>query len=440
MAAVMSAFGFIGGPGLVYKFGISSLWMTFACGTGFAYAYWVLGKRMRGMAEVTSVATLPDIARVRFQSQAVRGFLAVGLFIAAVAYLSAQVKGAGLVLSQMLGVNYDLAVFIFFGVTLAYMLVSGMSGSILTDMFQGLIMLIGVFAVIIGFFILTKGEAMSVVMASPKFGAKFVDGIGGAPIQFIIAWALIFFVGTMGQPTMLTKMYSLKSHKGLKTSGILSGAAYAMTSLVWFLVGYGALYVVASGLSKPLTNADDAAFLFLANLKNIYLQGLVMAALFAAIISTASFFVSLAAGALTRDLMGSLGHEIPLDRQVKWGRILTVVITLLAIAFGYFGGHMVAILGTLGWGFFASVTLPTFLIGLTWRRTTKEGILAALIVAIVGNLTLHFLDGLKIFKLPFPYYVLTIALSCAVAVIVSLFTKTAGGKNLPEELEPIFKL
>ena len=117
-AAIMSAFGFIGGPGLVYKFGFSSIWITTSCGCGFSYAYWIMGKRMRGMAEITEIATLPDIAYVRFQSQAIRGLLAVGLLIASIAYLSSQVKGGAKLINQMLGVSENMGVLILFGTIL----------------------------------------------------------------------------------------------------------------------------------------------------------------------------------------------------------------------------------------------------------------------------------------------------------------------------------
>lgn len=438
-AAVMSAFGFIGGPGFVYRFGFSSVWMTIACGPGFAYGYWLLGKRMRGMAEVTDVATLPDIAKVRYQSQAVRGLLAIGLFISAIAYLSSQVKGGAKLMIQMLGVNEPVALIILFGTTLVYMIFSGMSGSILTDAFQGLVMVVGVLAVLIGFFVLTKGEAMSTIMAYEKFGPKFVDGVGGMPGHVIIAFAVVFFIGVLGQPTMLTKMYSVKSHKDLRKAGFFSGLTYAVTSLVWILVGYGALYIVASGGHAPIEVADNAAFLFLSKMGGL-IQALTMAALLAAIMSTASYFVSLAAGCVTRDITGAFGKEVPHDKQVFWGRILTVIVTIFAIGFGYWGGRAVLVLGALGWGFFCSVTIPTFLIGLFWKGATKEGAIAGLIVAIISNLTWITLSNLGVYKLPFADYLMSIALSVSVTVLVSLFTKTAGGKNLPKELEPIFKL
>ncbi len=438
MAAVMSAFGFIGGPGLVYKFGFTSIWMTIACGPGFAYGYWVIGKRMRAMAEVTDVATLPDIARVRFQSQAVRAILAIGLCLAAIAYLSSQVKGGAKLMNQMLGVSEEWGVIIMFGTTLAYMLVSGMSGSILTDAFQGLVMLIGVLGVIFAFFSITGGD-FSAIMNAPNFGPTFVDGGGAMPFQLVITFAMVFFIGVMGQPTMLAKMYAVKSHKDLKMAGWLGGVAYGATSLVWILVGYGAVYLVATGVVPPIKDLDKAAFLFVSKTGGV-LQALIMAALLAAIVSTASFFISLASGALTRDLAGSFGHEIPVDKQIILGRYFQVVVMILCIGFGYWGGRAVAILGTLGWGFFASVTLPTFMMGLLWKRCSREGVLTGLTFAVIANIALPLLENFKVYKLPYPYYLFTIAGAIILTTVVSLFTSGAAGKNLPKEMEPVFKL
>jgi len=438
MAAVMSAFGFIGGPGLVYKFGMSSIWMTIACGPGFAYAYWVLGKRMRGMADVTDVATLPDIARVRFNSPAVRGVLAIGLFLAAIAYLSSQVMGGGILMNQMLGVSKETGILIMFGTTVAYMFFSGMSGSILTDAFQGLVMLIAVFAVIIGFFMLTGGD-LTPIQNSPQFGPTFVDGFGSMPLQAALVFGLVFFVGVMGQPTMLAKMYSLKSPKDLKKAAIIGGVSYGVTSIVWILCGYGAMWIVATGGAGQLISADNAAFLFVSRLGGVT-QALVMAGLLAAIVSTASFFISLSSSAISRDLCGAFGHEIPHEKQIRVGQVLQVIVPLLAIGMGIWGGRMVAILGALGWGFFASVTIPTFGIGMLWKRCSTEGILAGLIFAVIANPLYLILENLKIFRFPFAGYLFCIAGAIILTVVVSLFTKTCAGENMPKALKPIFKL
>jgi Na+/proline symporter len=276
-------------------------------------------------------------------------------------------------------------------------------------------------------------------MNSPDFGPQFVDGAGAMPFQLVIAFSIIFFIGCMGQPTMLAKMYSVKSHKDLKIAGILGGTTYGLCSLVWILVGYGAIWLVATGAAPAIKDLDKAAFLFVSKTNGV-LQALIMAALLAAIVSTASFFISLASGALTRDLAGAMGHEIPHDKQIIYGRYFQVVVMILCIGFGYWGGRAVAILGTLGWGFFASVTIPTFVMGLLWRRCSREAILVGLIFAVIANIACPLLENFKIFRFPFPYYLFTLGGTIILTTIISFFTDGAAGKNLPKQMQAVFKL
>ncbi|WP_283241369.1 hypothetical protein [Haloterrigena sp. H1] len=173
MSGIMSAFGFIGGPGLVYQMGTSSLWMTFASGLGFAMAYWIVGKRVRGMADVANIGTLGDIADERFNSGAIRGILSVILFIACWAYLASQVAGGGYVLSVILGVSMETAVWLVFGLIIVYVAVGGMASAQLAGAYTGAVMLIGVVGVIVGFFQIAGGmenTTMTVVEAGELTG------------------------------------------------------------------------------------------------------------------------------------------------------------------------------------------------------------------------------------------------------------------------------
>ena len=141
-AAIMSGFGFIGGPGMVYKLGATSLWITLTAPFGFAFGFWMLGKRLRLMAEVKSIGSLPDIVYYRYKSNAARALLALSLLLGVVAYLGTQVLSGGIVVAGLLGVSLEVGIHLAFGVVLAYTAIGGMVASILTDFFQGLIMVI----------------------------------------------------------------------------------------------------------------------------------------------------------------------------------------------------------------------------------------------------------------------------------------------------------
>ncbi|MFB6267690.1 MAG: sodium:proline symporter [Halodesulfurarchaeum sp.] len=454
MSGIMSAFGFIGGPGLVYKLGTSSLWITFAAGLGFAMAYWMVGKRVRGMADVADIGTLGDIADERFQSGAVRALLAIILFIACWAYLASQVSGGGYVLAQLLGVNQDVAVWLVFGVMIIYVAAGGMASAQLAGAYTGGVMLIGVVGVVIGFLQVTGGMGhmtMTVAQAgevsaadiTKAFTPKLLNGWGlakgGAP-GLLLIWPIVFSIGVMGQPQVLQRMFSIDKPEGLRTVGLVSGVTYAVGSLLWMLIGFVALYMVASGDVAPFANPDLAAFKFV-NQLHIALQMIIYAGLVAAIMSTAAFFMSVASGAIARDLMRAGGWE-PSERRETWlGRITVVVVGVGAVIFGLYGGHLVAILGTFGWGTFVSGTIPAVVIGMLWKDASREGVTAGLLTALVLNVVLLAATQLGYsFPIGMDFYFIVISASIVVSVFVSLVTDGASGENVPEHVKPIFDL
>jgi sodium/proline symporter len=100
----------------------------------------------------------------------------------------------------------------------------------------------------------------------------------------------------------------------------------------------------------------------------------------------------------------------------------------------------VAILGTIGWGFFVSANLPVFMIGMLWKRASREGVIVGLFLAIVCNILFPILENTGVYKMPMLSYMLSCVLSAGATVFVSLFTKGAAGENMPAQLKPIYRL
>lgn len=463
MSGIMSAFGFIGGPGLVFSMGTSSLWLTFSAGIGFAMAYWIIGKRVRAFADVADIGTLGDIAEERFQSPAARGLLAIILFIACWAYLASQVAGGGYVLNELLGIGVAPSVWLVFGVMIIYVAVGGMASAQLAGAYTGAVMLVGVVGIVIGFFQVTGGmvDVTTTVANAPEitvgdvsktFTPKLMSGYGvaeGSAPGLFLGWILIFSLGVMGQPQVLQRMFSIEKPEGLRTVGLVSGVTYAVGSLLWMLVGLVALYMVAGGvvtgdaLSSLLSNPDLAVFEFV-NRLHIVLQMVIYGGLVAAIMSTAAFFMSIASGAIARDVPLALGIEMSGSRETWLGRAAVFVVGVGSVLFGLYGGELVAILGTFGWGTFVSGTFPPIVIGLLWKEASREGAVAGLVTALLLNVVLLGADQLG-YAYPgsgigIPFYFTVIATSVVVTIFVSWFTNGASGDNLPEHIEPIYDL
>lgn len=454
MSGIMSAFGFIGGPGLVYAMGTSSLWMTFAAGLGFAMAYWMIGKRVRGMADAADIGTLPDIVDERFDSPVARGLLALILFIACISYLASQVAGGGYVLAVLLGVDMTIAVWIVFGAIIIYIAFGGMAAAQLSGAYTGAVMLIGVVGAVIGFFQLTggMGDATTTVTTAGEvsnadivkaFTPEMLDGFGEAKAAapgLLLIWPVVFSVGVVGQPQVLQRMFSIDDPEGLRTVGLISGVTYAIGSLLWMLLGIAALHLVADGSVAPFADPDFAALYFVEQL-HIVIQLIIYAGLVAAIMSTAGFFLSVASGAIARDFTRMFGADLSERRETWLGRITTLVVGVASVLFGLYGGHLVAILGTFGWGTFVSGTFPAVIIGLLWKGTSREGVIAGLGTAVLLNVALLVATQLGYaFPIGMDFYFIAIVAAVVVTVFVSLVTNGASGENMPEHLKPVFDL
>lgn len=177
IAAVASAFAIVGVPGIIYSFGNTmGLWMLSS--SAFAMAYLAIGKKIRAMAEVGPIASLGDISDLRFnRHRGIKATLSVVLFLGAIAYLASQISAVSTLFAHLLGWSPMLAGFCIFGILTIYTAISGEVGGVLTQAFQGLVMVVAGIIMIIAFFSITGGfqNVVEVVSKAGNITAN-VDG------------------------------------------------------------------------------------------------------------------------------------------------------------------------------------------------------------------------------------------------------------------------
>ncbi|HOX33045.1 MAG TPA: hypothetical protein PLB91_11990 [Spirochaetales bacterium] len=452
MAAVASAFAVIGIPGIIYATGNPmTFWMLSSAAFGMAYI--ILGKKVRAMAELGPVSSLGDISDLRFdKSRYIKAVMSLVLFLGCIAYLAAQIKGVSEMFAHILGWNYYVTGFLIFGVLIAYMIIGGEAGGIMTQAFQGLIMAVASVIIIVGFFVVTGGfgkvleaaAAAGTLTNGPvtkKLSADFLNAWGVLPGQVSMVYMLIPILGTVGQPQVLTRMYALKNPRDMPRLGLWAAVSHAFVGFLAVVMGFGAIYLVATGKVPPLAKADTAAFVYADSL-GAWAQLLFYATALAAAMSSASMFLSLSAGIIAKDLPEALGMRKPSDKeQISRFRVMMGVLGVISVAVALTNDSMVAILGTFGWGTLMSATFPVFVLGLLWKGASKEGVACGISVALVLNILCFALVQQK-FKFPggMPWYFNVIVASIVVTILVSLFTKGAAGKNLDKAVEKVIEL
>jgi Na+/proline symporter len=432
MSAAFSGFVFLGGPGLTYRLGLASLWIVLPVSFTAGLLCWVLGKRLRWLAEIREVYTIPDAVAVRFDSRPAAGLAAVAVVLGTVAYLGVQLLALGVLLQAIFGVpSLALGMAIGLVVLLLYAVLGGMVAGVYTDVAQGALMLITAGAVFIQALRVTGGwgEMTRTIAQSETFGASFLEPLGGVGAYTAFGFLFVFGVGVLGQPHMLHKFYMLDDPRKLKWMPLVLGSSQVVCLLIWVGIGLAVPALVARGALEPLARADDAAPAFLMHHTPDLLAGLVLAAALAAIMSTADSFVNIGSAALVRDLPRALGR--PLRGELAWGRAAVVLISVVAAAFAFVHGDLIALVGTFAFGTFAAALAPTLAVGLCWERVTGAAATASIATGLTLNLGLEFLAKQQLVDwlpaAPLPAGVLpsavSLAASFAVLFLVSAWTR-----------------
>ena len=437
-SSTLSGFGFVGGPGLVYATGASSLWMVAVSAIGYGVGFWLVAKRIRMVTEVRRCLSLPDIVAARYNSEGARFLTALTILLGVMGYLATQILALALVMQSILQgteafadvglvscVLFATAILVFYSVT------GGIIASVYTDLVQGAVMIAaGLLIVIAAASVFDGGieQASAIVLAD---NSEAMMPFGTAGIIACLSWFFIFGLGLAGQPHLITKMMMNKRISDNRSIYPMSVFGYIMAALLWVSVGVVMRALVLDGGHDPLAAPDAAAPAFLSAFTHPLLAGVVFAALLAAIMSTSDAFLNIGTAAVIHDIPNAIRGR-SLDRELLWARVFTVVIAAVAAGFALFSFYenerLVALLGAFGWSTFAAAIVPVVVIGLNWKRGTARGA----VVAVLSSLLINF--GIEIFSISLPKDInggfLAMLTSITLFIGVSLLDKRP--KHAPE--------
>ncbi len=414
-SSIMSGFGFVGGPGLVYHMGMSSLWMVISAPMGTCISFYLLGKRIRLLAELKESVSLPDVVAARYKSRLTRLLTSLAILLGVMGYLGTQILAMATVLQDIIAntpigrLSLEACVTVSFAVLVFYCVTGGIIASVYTDVIQGFIMVIAALLVLVA---ATTAVPDGFAGMSLTIGADDPEAIspwGSVGVLGCLSWYFLFTLGASGQPHVITKLMMSKRVEDVRRTLPISVVGYSLTALLWLAIGLAMRTLVLSGSHPELPGIDAAAPQFLQAYTHPLLAGLVFAALFAAIMSTADGFLNIGSAAIVHDIPQSLRGR-SLKNELLWARTATVVIALAASLIAVYSGDLVAILGAFGWGTFAAALVPVVTIGFNWKRATALAANTAMISSLVINL------GVKLLNIQIPFRID----AGAIALLVSL--------------------
>ncbi len=423
MASTLSGFAFIGGPGLVYSFGLTALFIILPAALTNTYGALVLGARMRALGEKHRLVTVPDAIGLRYDSRLAQGLSAIAILVGIVGYLGTNVLALGLIVRALIGVPLPMAIWIGALVTLAYSATGGILAGIWVDVFQGALMAVA--STIVFIFALDSGNGLTAItQVIQAVEPTFLGPWGTRGAMVALSFFFVFAVGSLGQPHIAHKYYMLRDAKRLRWYPILMTVAMLLAQLLFVGVGIAMKALVVRGELPALGSPDEATPAFLLNYVPTVVAALVFAGVAAAIMSTVNSFLSVGAAAITHDLPKALGKPASDEEQLSRGRMWTVALSIAGALVAQLSGTLVAFLGIFGYGLFACTLVPALAIGLTWEGATKQGAIASMSTGLALTLALESAAFLKLFALPAGVTVTGLTLVTTILVFITVSTAT----------------
>jgi len=388
-----SAWLLLGVTGMAYAMGASALWAVSGYTAAEFLLFFFFAGRLRRFSDVHDCVTLPDFfaARVGDEDGRLRMTLALVILVFMVVYVSSQFVGGGKTMAASFGMTPNTGVLVTAAIVLGYTMVGGFLAVSLTDTLQALFMMVGL--VILPIIALTHGGGWGPVMTELRaYDPAFVDPISlgfGAWLGFVGIG-----LGSPGNPHILVRYMSIDDPEQLKW------AAWVGTS--WNVVmGAGAILVGMAGrIYFP-----EVGQLVAGDTENLYpmlaqshlhpiLFGVVVASIFAAIMSTADSQLLVAASALVRDFYEKVlkkGEEVSRDRLVLYSRLVVALLVGVALILGWLAQSLVFWLVLFAWAGLGAALGPISILAIYWKGLTRAGVFAGLVtgtlVTFIWNLT-----------------------------------------------------
>ena len=376
-----SAVIFIGYAGQFgWKFGIASTWIGIGNALiGSLLAWVVLGRRTRLITQKLSTATMPDYFGKRFQSPSLKIGASIIVFIFLIPYTASLYNGLSRLFNMAFGIDYVWCIVIMSVLTCIYVVIGGYMATAVNDFIQGIIMLVGIVAVIVAVLNGQGGfaEALSKLAGVTQEGSApgvFASFFGAEPFDLLCV-VILTSLGTWGLPQMVGKFYAIKDERSIKKGAVISTLfAAVVAGGCYFLGGFGRLFTPDKTESGAIIY-DSIIPRMLENL-HVILIGVVVILVLSASMSTLSSLVLTSSSTLTLDLIkGSISKNMKEKGQMLTMRIFIVFFVAVSavIAIVQYKYNIMAIAQLMGvsWGALAGAFLAPYLYSLYWKRTTK---------------------------------------------------------------------
>ncbi len=390
-ASDMSGWLLLGLPGYAFAAGYESLWLAGGLLLGTWLNWLLVAKRLRTYSiEADDALTLPEFFAKRFEDksnllQVISAFFILLFFLF---YTSSGLVAGGKLFETVFGLDYTWAVIIGTVCVVSYTLFGGFLAVSWTDLVQGLLMAAALLIVPI-IAIQTEGGFGAMFSAleakNPELLTLWNDAKGepltAIAIISLAAWGLGYF----GQPHILARFAAIRSNEEIPTARRIAVIWSALAMIGAMLVGLVGIIYVDNQLGGSLGDGEKIFMLLVNAIFHPVVAGILLAAILAAIMSTADSQLLVSSSALAEDFYKQVFRKDASQQEVVMvGRIAVIGLSVVALMLAMNPESSVLGLVSYAWAGFGAAFGPTLILSLYWKRMNRLGALAGV---LVGGIT-----------------------------------------------------
>lgn len=394
-----SAWLLLGLTGLGAMVGVSAFWVVLGEVIGVSVSWFFMAERFKQLSDKYNSITIPDylVSRFKSTSHTLRIVAATALSLFVIIYVSAQIDATGSAFESFLGWNYFTGAIVGFLIVLAYIFSGGFVAVAWSDVFQGLIMLLGlVLLPIVAYFSISSDVSMSneLTKLDPAFLSIWGDGGFNTINLFTILGFAFIGLGFMGSPQLFIRFMSIKNVSEIKKGRWVAIVFTILTDSSAVLIGIFGRYFLTSINADPeevLGNgAQNVLPLLVERIMPLTLIGIYIAAVLSAIMSTIDSLLVVASSAISRDFYQQIFKPNKTEKELaKISRIITLALAVFALIIAM----IVAItipertifwFVIFGWSGIAATFCPTIILSLFWSKFNEKGAIASMITGFLS--------------------------------------------------------
>ena len=409
-----SAVLFIGYAGkLGWGFGIHTMWIVIGNTLiGTVLAWKLLAGRTRDMTVRLNAITMPEFLRARYGDKGLQVIGALVMFIFLVPYSASVLMGLSYLFEMTLKIDYYTALYFLTALTAVYLVMGGYFAVAISDFIRGIVEFGGVMLMVyllahkVGGFRYAAHTLLSDPLAAPGLLKAANLGAGGALALTTPGWVTLFALvlitsfGPWALPQMVQKFYSIRSKADVARATVIAGVfaifmafgAYFSGALTHIFFN-NKLPLELMGPKGPIFDKIMPQFITHAGLPEV-LVVIIVLMVFSASMSSLSSLVLVSSSAIAVDVYGAFVNRHANQKQtMALLRVLCVVFVGCSLFIAMNKPTFIVNLMVIAWGTLAGVFMAPYLYGLFWKRTTKAGVYAGVIVGLASAGTLFLAWG-----------------------------------------------